>query len=190
MKSLGATLFPLLLLGLLAALTYWLERTANFDDLTNRAKARHDPDFIVEHFGIQRFDPKGDLQNTLTAEKMLHYPDDDTTEVSTPQLNYYREGRQPTHVTAQRAWLNHDGKEVHLIDDVRMVHEGAPGTADTVLRTSRLTVFPDDELAKGDTPVTITQGQTVVEGSGLEYKGRENVAVLKGRARGIFYRAQ
>ena len=54
MKNLGTTLFPLLLLGLLAALTFWLQRTTSFDDPMNRAKARHDPDSIIEHFTVQR----------------------------------------------------------------------------------------------------------------------------------------
>ena len=190
MKSIGATLFPLLLLGLLAALTYWLARTANFDESMKRAKARHDPDFVVEHFGIQRFNAAGELQNSLTAERMTHYPDNDSTEIASPVLDYYRPDQTPTRVTAQRAWLNHDGKEVRLMGKVRLVHQGTAEVPDTVLETSRLTVFPDDELAQGNVPVTISRGKSVVVGSGVEYKGKENLAVLKGRARGIFYRVQ
>lgn len=187
MRNLGTTLFPLLLLGLLAALTFWLQRTANFDDPISRAKARHDPDSIIEHFSIQRFDAAGDLKNFLTAGKLVHFPDNDSTEVDNPALTLY-ESRQPTRVTAKRAWLSHDGKEVHLMDKVRMVRQGTAGAPDTVLETARMTVFPDSETAHSNDPVTISKGQSVVVGSGMDYNGKQSVTVLRGRTHGIFYR--
>ena len=188
MKYLGTKTFPLLLLGLLAALTFWLERTVNFDDPMSRAKARHDPDSIIEHFSIQRFGVSGDLKNFLTAEKLVHYPDDDSTEVSNPALTIYA-GQSPTRITAKRAWLNQDGKEIHLMDRVRLTHQGTAGALDTVLETNRMTAYPDDETAHSDDPVAISQGQSVVTGSGMDYNGKQNVAVLRGRTHGIFYRA-
>ena len=109
MKNPGTTLFPLLLLGLLAGLTFWLERMASLDDPDRRAKARHDPDAIIEHFNIQRYDAAGELQNSLTADKLVHFPDDDSTEVSHPSLTYHQ-GSRPTQIGASRAWLRRDGK--------------------------------------------------------------------------------
>ena len=187
MKNLGTTLFPLLLLGLLAALTFWLQRASDFDDPMSRAKARHDPDSIIEHFTIQRFDVAGDLKNFLTAEKLVHFPDDDSTEVANPALTIFR-GQSPTHITAKRAWLNHDGKEVHLMDQVRLVHKSATSAPDTVLETARMIAYPDEETAHSDDPVTISQGQSVVVGTGMDYNGKQSVSVLRGRTHGIFYR--
>jgi lipopolysaccharide export system protein LptC len=188
LKNFGTTVFPLLVLGMLASLTLWLERTANFDDLNKRAKARHDPDFRIEQFSVRHFNSEGDIKQSLTAKQMQHYPDDDTSELTAPTLTYYN-GSQPTTVSSRRAWLNNDGKEVRLYDNVHLVRKGEEGGADTVLETSRLTVFPDDQLARGTAPVTIRQGQSVISGSGLEYDGKRHIAVLRGRAQGTFYKA-
>jgi lipopolysaccharide export system protein LptC len=189
MKNLGTTLFPLLLLGLLAALTFWLQRATNFDDPINRAKARHDPDAIIDHFTMQRFDASGDLKNFLAATQLLHFPDNDSTEVTNPALTAY-EGVSPTHISAKRAWLSHDGKEVRLMDQVRLVHTSATKAPDTVLETARMTAFPDDETAHSDDPVTITQGRSIVVGSGMDYNGKQSISVLRGRTHGVFYRTR
>ena len=186
-KNLGTTIFPLLVLGLLASLTFWLERTANFEDLHNRARQRHDPDFMIENFSVRHFDSEGDIKQSLTAEHMQHYPDDDSSLVLAPKLTYL-ESSAPTTLTARHARLNRDGKEVRLSDSVRLVHQGEAGKPDTVLETSRLTVFPDDQVAHGNAPVTIHQGQNVISGSGIEYDGKRQIAILKGRAQGTFYK--
>jgi lipopolysaccharide export system protein LptC len=188
-KNIGATLFPLLLLGLLAALTFWLQRTTNFDDPLSRAKARHDPDSFIEHFTVQRFDMSGDLKNFLVADRLVHFPDDDSTEVMQPALTVY-EGAMPTRITARRAWLSHEGKEIHLMDGVQLTHQSDSGRPDTILETARMTAYPDEETAHSDDPVKITQGRSVVVGTGMDYNGKLSTSVLRGRTHGTFYRTR
>lgn len=188
MKSLGASLFPLLVVGFLAALTLWLDRTSQTDDTGRRASGRHDTDFYVEHFTVRRYASNGALQHTVTAEKMLHFPDDDTTTVTTPRLTYYQ--GQRTVVTAQTAWLDKEGKHVRLNDDVRIVRPGGPDSPETVITTSILFVTPDDEYAYTDAPVTITQGKSVVNGVGMEANNKTELAVLSGPVQGIIYQSE
>jgi lipopolysaccharide export system protein LptC len=186
MKFSGAALFPLVIMALLAGLTLWLERASQQDDLAGRSKLRHDPDFYAEHFTLRRFDATGAIQHTLTAEKMFHFPDDDSTEVLAPHLTYY--GLRQTTVTARTAWLDKAGKHVRLNDDVRVVRAGDAETPETVITTSIMHVTPDDEYAYTDAPVTITQGQSVMHGVGLEANHKTQIAVLSGPVRGTIYR--
>lgn len=179
---------PLVLVGFLAALTFWLERVAQFGGEPSHAKERHDPDFYVEQFRVRRYDDDGSLLNTLVAEKMLHFPDDDTTKVIGPRLTY--EHRPQTEVTAKTAWLDKDGKHVRLDDDVRIVRAGENAAPDTVITTSVLYVTPDNEYARTDAPVTITQGQTVIRGGGATVDNKGRVSVLSGRVNGTIYRNQ
>ena len=74
------------------------------------------------------------------------------------------------------------------MDQVRLVHKSATNTPDTVLETARMIAYPDEETAHSDDPVTISQGQSVVVGTGMDYNGKQSVAVLRGRTHGIFYR--
>ena len=99
MNDRSTSLVPLAMLVLLAALTFWLSRLIEGDK--PRAPQRHDPDYIVERFELRRFDVGGKLQHTLVGERLLHYPDDDTTVVTAPRLTYHQTA--PTEISAAKA---------------------------------------------------------------------------------------
>lgn len=189
MRASGAALFPITLLAALAGLTLWLSNATNVDESNRRANLRHDPDFIVENFTVERFDAQGQLLQVLKAPKMSHFPDDDSTDVSQPELVQFT-GTRPTRVSAQSAWLSKDGKEVRLKGSVKLVKAEGEGNPQTVLTTEALTVFPDEELARGNVPVTVHQGGSVITGDRIEYRGKENLTILTGRARGTFPRTR
>jgi lipopolysaccharide export system protein LptC len=181
--------FPLLILALLAGFTFWLDRASQEEDSGNDAKLRHDMDFWVDRFTLRRFGQDGSIQHALSAKRMEHFPDDESTEVREPNLAYFREG-QVTTLTAKTAWLDKEGKHVRLDDDVRVVRNNKDGGAETVITTSVLHVTPDDEVAYTSKPVTITQGQTVVHGTGgLEVDNKTRMAVLSGPVQGTIHRS-
>lgn len=189
MKASGTTLLPLFLLTLLAGATIWLERATQIDDGGSSSKQRHDPDFIVDNFTTRRFNLDGGLQHSLTAKKMLHYTDDDTTEVTAPALTYYARV-PPTRLTALQAWVSKDGKEVRLANDVRIVREASADRPELVVTTTELRVFPDDEFARADVPVTIVNGQSVVHGTAMEANNRSQIFTLMGRVQGTIYKTR
>ncbi len=185
MNDRAASLFPLLMLLLLAALTFWLNRVIQGDN--PRSPLRHDPDYWVERFEVRRFDPEGKLQHTVVAQKLLHYPDDDTTVVTAPHITYHQKPR--SEIFARMAYIGRDGKEVDLVDEVRVIRQGASGAApSSLLETKSLTVFPDDEKGRTKDPVVITQGKSVIQGTGLEFDNRSGLSVLHGRVTGILHR--
>lgn len=186
MKDRAASLFPLVMLLLLAALTFWLNRVVQGDN--PRGPQRHDPDYWVERFEVRRFDVQGRLQHTLVAEKLLHYADDDTTVVTAPHITYH----QPplSEISARMAYIGRDGREIDLVDDVRVVRQSAfRSSPPTVLATKTLKVFPDDEKGRTSDPVAITQGKSVIIGSGgLELDNRSGISVLHGHVTGTLHR--
>lgn len=185
MKDRAASLFPLAMLVLLAALTFWLNRVIQDD--TPRGPQRHDPDYWVERFEVRRFDVEGKLQHTVVAAKLLHYPDDDTTVVTTPHITYHQQ--PPTEIFARMGYIGKDGKEVDLVDDVRVVRHSAAGDAPpTLLETRTLKVFPDAEKGHTNDPVVITQGKSIMKGSGLDIDNRSGITVLRGRVTGTLHR--
>lgn len=182
----ATTLFPLMLVGLLAGLSYWLDLTSRPQETSIDGKSRHDPDYIIERFEVRRFDPQGMLQHTLHADSMRHYPDDDSTVVQAPHLTYHRV--PPTLVSAREAQVDSKGKHVQLIGNVVVTRAAQNGKPATVLTTERLDAFPDEETAKTDVPVTITQGRSHVAGSGLAVNNATAFYTLDGPVRGTFHR--
>ena len=185
MKDRAASLFPLVMLLLLAALTFWLNRVVQADN--PRGPQRHDPDYWVERFEVRRFDPEGKLQHTMVADKLVHYPDDDTTIVTAPHITYHK--HPLSEIFARMAYVGRNGREVDLVDEVRVLRRGAAGqSAPTLLETRTLKVFPDEERGSTNDPVVITQGKSVLNGTGLDIDNRSGITVLRGRVTGTFHR--
>ncbi len=174
------SLFPLGVLTLLVALTFWLEQATQVAEMRDDARQRHDPDYVIDNFTVRRFGPEGGLQNVLTAARMVHFPDDDTTLVTAPRVSYFGAART-THVTARQGLVGADAKEIALVEDVRVTRPATADDPELVFTTSALTVFPDDELVRTSAPVTITQGASVVHGVGLEADNKTAIYRLLNR---------
>lgn len=177
-------LYPVVMIGLLAALTLWLSRAMNFEPVRQDGKLRHDPDYFVDKLNGKRFDDQGKLQYSLVADHMVHYADDESTELTNPRVLHLGRGT-PLRISASRADVSKDGKVVTLKDDVRLVREPTRDKPQMTLTTTTLTVLPDDEFATTEAPVTITHGNSVVHGTGFEYNNITAVAVLKANVRGV-----
>ena len=186
MKFPGATLFPLVVMAILAGLTFWLDRTSQNDDASERMAIRHEMDFYADQFVLRRFATDGSLQHILRAQRMVHFPDDDSTEVWDPILQYYQ-GRETT-VTADMAWMDKAGKHVRLKNNVAIRRVNDPGEPDMVITTSLMNVVPDDEYAYTNEPVTITRGRDVLYAQGLEADNKAQVVTLIGPAHGTLNR--
>ena len=189
MRAHSAKLFPLMLLTLLAALTFWLERATQVDNAANNDKIRHDPDFIVSAITMRHFNLDGSLQHALQAQTMLHYPDDDSTHITEPSLTFYAHA-QPTRLSARQARVSQDGKLVELSDDVRVVREASPDSPEMVLTTAAMQVYPDDEIARSSVPVTIVNGQNVIHGMAMEADHRAHLYTLMGRVQATLHRTR
>lgn len=182
----SSTLFPLLVLAMLAAFTFWLDHSYRGGDGGGKTKLRHDTDFWVDEFTLRRYNLDGSIQHTLRATRMEHFPDDETTTVTEPRVAYFRD-KQITTMTSRSAWLDKEAKHVRLQDEVRVVRTEADGNT-MLINTSVLDVTPDDEYAHTEAPVTITQGPSVVHGAGgLEVSNKTRTAVLRGPVTATIY---
>ena len=188
MRVSGAALFPLLVLGVLAAATFWLEQASQGDPSAPRPKERHDIDFWVDGVRMRGFDTNGAVRHELHADRLEHYPDDDTSIVFEPRFKYLENRR--ISATARRARVDKQGDHVLLEGDVEIVRPGEkPGTPDTVATTTRLHVMPDEEKAHTDVPVTIRQGQSIINGQGgIAIDNKSQITVLLGPATATIYR--
>lgn len=187
MRQGGAGLIPVAVVAVFAALTFWLERATHQEERRD-GRNRHDADYFVDNFTLRRFNAEGTLQHTLVATKMVHFPDDESTEVTAPRLTYHR--LPPMHVSSDTAWLDKEGKHVRLDNNVRILRESVDQRPPTEIRTRVLYAVPDDEIAHTDAPVKIVQGLTVLNGTGLETNNKTQISTLFGPTDGIIYNKQ
>ena len=188
MKTRTNTLFSLALAAGLAALTMWLERMVQAPAGGQPNALEHDPDFIVERFTATSLDKTGRPESRLTARRMTHYPDDETTELEEPRLVQFREQGPPVRISAERGTVTKDGDEVRLYGNVLVVREGTKGRPELQMETTFLQVLPKQDIARTPEAVVITEGASRLTGVGMDYNTKTRQFELKARVNGTFVR--
>lgn len=178
--------FPLLLLAVLAALTFWLDRTVQTQAGAHNGSVRHDPDYIIDRLSAMRMAPDGNIKYTLAAEKMTHYPDDDSTHLQMPKFVSMASPKAPMSITSREALVSKDGDNVFFKDNVRVIRDAHADKSELVMETSYLHLIPDKNIAKTDRPVTITDANTIVKSIGLEFNNETRILKLESQVRGIY----
>ena len=181
------SLFPVIVLTLLAGVSVWLDRVTQQDPVAKTDKTRHEADFSAERITLHRFDPAGKVQYILVADSMLHYADDESSELKNPRLNYLNRP-EPVWVESRFASVNKDGTTVVLTDQVLVRRAAHAGKPESTLRTEQMTIWPEDEKMRADKPVTLTQGQTVINAERMESDNIIGEVRLQGQVRGTLYR--
>lgn len=184
MKHLSGQIFPIALLGTLAGLTFMLQAALTPDNAPDKGPPAHEPDAIVEQFEIRRLDEQGQLKYRLQAPRLVHFPDDDSTEIDAPRLLTYRPDAPPLIVSGKRALVTTHGEQVHLTGDVRILRTADAGRPELLARTATLTIEPDRGLAYTDQPVTITQGSSWITGTGARIDNNASLFELHAQVRG------
>jgi len=184
-KLSSTRLFPLLLMLTLALLSFWLERLVRVESQP-QAQRRHDPDYAIERFTLVDYSREGMPASTLSAAKMLHFPDDDSTEMLAPRAVQTKPGEPRLSLSADRGTLSQDGSEMFLYDNVLMLRDGLAGEPPSRLRTSFLHLISARSLVRSDREVQITeQGRSLVA-RGMEYDNQTGQLTLYAQVRGTF----
>jgi len=183
----AANLFPLLLILALAAASLWLERAVQAPERDRSGKTRHDPDFIAEDFGIVKMNAAGKPEYTLSAQRMLHYPDDESTSIVAPRLVQRHDDASPIVISAERGLVSKNGDEARFSGSVVVVREAGEGQNELRIQTEYLQIIPDRDLAQTDQPVVITEGRSRLVGTGMELNSKTRQFTLRSQVRGTYY---
>ena len=114
---------PVLLLGALAALTYWLDAQVQAPPARRDGSTRHDPDLFLQDFKAITFDAQGNPRETLSAARAEHFPDDESAELTKPKLSLADAGRPTITITADRGRIDGDRNQGDFAGDVRVVRD-------------------------------------------------------------------
>jgi lipopolysaccharide export system protein LptC len=181
---------PALLLGALAALTWWLD--AQIQPPTPRldGASRHDPDLFVEDFRAVTFDADGRIRQSLAGRRAEHFPDDNTIAFTAPSVALTTPGEPTVTLTADAGTLSGDRERITFSGNVRAqraaVPGGAKGTAagPVTLTTELLRVTPKTGRAETDRAVTIEEPRGIIRGVGMDLDNQARTVKLRSQVRG------
>jgi lipopolysaccharide export system protein LptC len=187
LAGLIATYLPLLVMAMLALGSWWLVKNTPVDEGRGTdLPQRHEPDYTMRDFTVQRFGRDGTLRGEIQGDLALHYPDTDTLEIENPRIRSLAENGRVTVASARRALSNADGSEVQLLVGARVTREATGREAEIDFRGDFLHVFLNSERVRSHLPVTVTQGGTQVEAAGMDYDNLTRIVDLKGRVHAVF----
>ena len=145
---------------------------------------RHDPDYTMNNFVTTQTDITGKLRYVLAATEMLHYPDDDSTVLQRPRYTQYTVNKPYTQIEALRGYVSSNGKEVELVDNVKVVRQAFEGKGEMEVLTEKLVIIPDQELATTNSAVLIKQApKTVIRAKGMVFDKKNQTVKLFNRVK-------
>jgi lipopolysaccharide export system protein LptC len=178
---------PLLLMAGLALGTWWLvKNTPLFDTDRPTAPLRHEPDYTMSEFMVQRFAANGALRVQIEGDAMRHFPDDDTLEIDNPHIRVFGDGGRETVATAKRALSNHDGSDVQLNGAAHVVRAATAKDTAIDFRGEFLEYLQFSERVRSNLPVVVTQGSTELHADAMDYDNLARLLDLKGHVQAVF----
>jgi lipopolysaccharide export system protein LptC len=186
-RDLLSAYLPILLMALLALSTWWLVKNTPLPGApTPPVAPRHEPDYTMQRFSLQRFAPDGRLRLNIEGDVMRHYPDTDTVEIEDARLHGYAADGRTTEASARRAISNGDGSEVQLLGGARVISHDAQGGDPIEFDGEFLHAFVNTERVRSHLPVTARRSGSEVHAQGFEYDNLTRVVKYKGPVRASF----
>jgi lipopolysaccharide export system protein LptC len=182
---------PVLLLGGLAAFTYWLDAQVESSGRRNDGSSRHDPDLYIERFNAVTFDVDGRVRQMLAANRAEHFPDDGSVDLIGPALELTDPGKPRIAVTADKGTVSGDRETVTLRGHVHATRDAAEATprdknplGAATFTTEKLRIIPKEGRAETDALVTIEEARGIIQGVGMVPDNNARTVKLKSAVRG------
>ena len=160
----------LALLGGLAAGTWYLAlQSARDDGLAGVRPPPGEPDYFLDDAVFTRINVDGDPVYRMSAEHLLHFPEDGTSVYRSPVLVSVDPAKPRVTVRADHGRSNEDGSRTVLTGNVVLVRAPTENEPQMTIRTEGVTIFSETEIARSELPVRIERGTSVLTGVGMEF---------------------
>lgn len=176
----GSLWLPLVVLLLLAMLSFWIERSVQIS-ANGSQRDQADPEGIMENFDALRTDPAGRPQYRLSAKKLKHYSGSKLTELESPRFVLLDPKAGEVSAVAQQATVSANGNEVDLRGEVNVQRSARAGQSALTLRTTHLIVFPERKLLRSPGAVDVQDANLKLRAGAMEYNASQRVIKLTGR---------
>ena len=170
----------------LALLTFWLDNQVSVEQGGHPSLRRHDPDYLVDNFTTTTYNRDGKVETVLSAAKMVHYPDDDSTELSAPRVLQAKPAQPRMTARADRGKISREGDEIFLYDNVVLVREAEEARPEARMSTSFLHILRDRNLVRTDREVLFEEPGRWLKGRGMEYFNATRELFLHADVHGSF----
>ena len=198
--SIGRTLLrlmPLILMGALTLMTFWLvqKNTPPESSMLERVRL-HEPDYIIKDGTLSALNEQGNTKYRILGNKVTHYDDDASIDIDAPRMRLFQPDKPPVTVKSDTGHLDGDLTILELIDNASIFRpaQAATATEPATLRmlasSSYYKVLINDDIVETNRPITLEQGMSIMHSSdGGTFNNVQQSMTLSGQVKGRIERA-
>ncbi len=191
-------LMPLILMGTLTLLTFWLVKKNTPAEKSAIERVRlHEPDYIIRNGALSALNEFGNTKYRVLGKKVTHYDDDASIDIETPRIRLFPPEKSPVTVKADTGHLDGDLTILDLMNNAEIFRPPQAASATEparprmLARSSYFKVLINDDIIETDKPITLEQGVSVMHSTeGGVFNNVEQSMVLSGQVRGRIERIQ
>lgn len=198
--NIGRTLLgltPLLLMGVLTLMTFWLVKKNTPPESSMLERIRlHEPDYIIKNGTLSALNEQGNTKYRILGNKVTHYDDDASIDIDAPRMRLFQPDKAPVTVKSNTGHLDGDLTILELFDNASIFRpqQAATVTEPASLRmlasSSYFKVLINDDIVKTERPITLEQGMSIMNSTeGGTFDNIQQSMTLSGQVKGRIERA-
>jgi lipopolysaccharide export system protein LptC len=190
-------LMPLILMGTLTLLTFWLVQKVTPPEKSSLERVRlHEPDYTITNGALSALNEMGNTKYRVLGNKVIHYDDDASIDILTPRIRLFQLDKAPVTVKSDTGHLDGDLTILDLIDNASIFRPAQAATssqAATLRMLASSTYFKvliNDDIIETNRPITLEQGISIMQSTeGGKFNNIEQSMTLLGQVKGRIERA-
>ena len=173
----------------LAILSWGAVNLLSSDELRRKLVPPHSSDYFSTAYSKLEMNELGHPKNRLIADKMVHFSDDLSTEMTKPVMTLYNEdGLPPWVINSETGLLSGDKSDLFLQGKVRINRAATSDQSEVIINTLDLQVKPDDSYAQTAQWAELIMSPHYTEGVGMEVYFENKIRLnLHAKVRSRFY---
>jgi lipopolysaccharide export system protein LptC len=190
-------LMPLILMGTLTLVTFWLVQKVTPPEKSSLERVRlHEPDYIINDGALSALNEFGNTKYRILGKKVTHYDDDASIDILTPRMRFFQLDKAPVTVKSDAGHLDGDLTILDLIDNASIFRPAQAATASQAATLRMLAssayfkVLINDDIIETNRPITLEQGMSIMHSNeGGKFNNVEQSMTLSGQVKGRIERA-
>jgi lipopolysaccharide export system protein LptC len=174
-----STAFALIFIIIVMLASFWLKEEVVKEYKNSTTTKNSGPSFFLNKFNSTRTDEDGNLQNSLQAEYMKHYKDQDKTTLIKPFYTKYKNKNKHSTIYSDVGEVRDKGEEIILRENAILVR--LPTKTKKVLKlfTHELNIYSELDVVTSQKAVKMIQEPNIeINGIGMKYDNKEGILKL------------
>jgi lipopolysaccharide export system protein LptC len=190
-------LMPLILMGALTLVTFWLVQKGAPPEKSMLERARlHEPDYTITNGALSALNKTGSTKYRILGKKVIHYDDDASIDILAPRMRLFQLDKTPVTVKSDSGHLDGDLTILDLIDNASIFRPAQAATASQAATLRMLAssayfkVLINDDIIETNRAITLEQGMSIMHSTeGGTFNNVEQSMTLLGQVKGRIERA-